>query len=45
MTFFHQASSIWINKIETDVPFAEILKNRIEELEMPTMPETLFMNL
>lgn len=45
MTFSHQASDIWINKIKADVPYVEILKNRIEEFEMPTMPATLFMNL
>lgn len=43
--FFHQASDIWMNKIKTDVPYVEILKNRIEEMEMPTLPEKLFMNL
>lgn len=34
-----------MNKIKTDVPYVEILKNRIEEMEMPTLPEQLFMNL
>lgn len=43
--FLHQAGNNWMDKITTDVPYVEILKNRIEEMEMPTMPENLFMNL
>lgn len=45
MMFFHQASNIWVDKIKTDVPYVETLRNRITDVEMPSMPENLFMNL
>ncbi|KAM8832925.1 apolipoprotein B-100-like [Spinachia spinachia] len=40
-----EASNIWMDKISADVPYVETLKNRIESVEMPSMPEKLFMNL
>lgn len=40
-----EASNIWMNKITTDVPYVETLKNSIGNVEMPSMPENLFMNL
>lgn len=43
--FFQQAGNIWMDKISTDVPYVETLKNRIANVEMPSMPENLFMNL
>ncbi|KAK2890072.1 hypothetical protein Q8A73_018372 [Channa argus] len=40
-----EASNIWIDKITTDVPYVETLRNSIAEVEMPSMPEKLFMDL
>ncbi|XP_038560849.1 apolipoprotein B-100-like [Micropterus salmoides] len=40
-----EAGNIWMDKISTDVPYVETLKNRIANVEMPSMPENLFMNL
>ncbi|XP_070781811.1 apolipoprotein B-100-like [Enoplosus armatus] len=40
-----EASNIWMDKISTDVPYVETLRNRIASVEMPSMPENLFMNL
>ncbi|KAF0023648.1 hypothetical protein F2P81_024278 [Scophthalmus maximus] len=40
-----EASNIWMDKITTDVPYVETLRNNIADVEMPTMPENLFMNL
>ncbi|GAA6228828.1 apolipoprotein B-100-like [Lates japonicus] len=40
-----EASSIWMDKITTDVPYVETLKNSITEMEVPSMPENLFMNV
>ncbi|XP_040920076.1 apolipoprotein B-100-like [Toxotes jaculatrix] len=40
-----EASNIWMDRITTDVPYVETLKNSIAEMEMPSMPENLFMNL
>ncbi|XP_026174369.1 apolipoprotein B-100-like [Mastacembelus armatus] len=40
-----EASNIWISKITTDVPYVETLRSSIAEVEMPSMPEQLFMNL
>lgn len=34
-----------MGKITTDVPYVETLKNRIGNMEMPSIPENLFMNL
>lgn len=42
---FYQASDIWMNKISADVPYVETLRNKIANVEMPSMPENLFMNL
>uniref|UniRef100_A0A3Q1IQG0 Vitellogenin domain-containing protein n=1 Tax=Anabas testudineus TaxID=64144 RepID=A0A3Q1IQG0_ANATE len=42
---FHQASNIWMDKITTDVPYVETLRNSIAEVEMPSMPENIFLNL
>uniref|UniRef100_A0A3Q3W5I2 Vitellogenin domain-containing protein n=1 Tax=Mola mola TaxID=94237 RepID=A0A3Q3W5I2_MOLML len=41
----HQASNNWMDKVKTDVPYVETLRNRIADMEMPSMPESLFMNL
>ncbi|XP_061561136.1 apolipoprotein B-100-like [Phycodurus eques] len=40
-----EASNIWMNKISADVPYVETLKNNIAKVEMPSMPENLFMNM
>ncbi|KAI4802408.1 hypothetical protein KUCAC02_020245 [Chaenocephalus aceratus] len=40
-----EASDIWMNKISADVPYVETLRNKIANVEMPSMPENLFMNL
>ncbi|XP_060946991.1 apolipoprotein B-100-like [Limanda limanda] len=40
-----EAGNIWMDKIQTDVPYVETLRNKIAEVEMPAMPENLFMNL
>ncbi|XP_039980964.1 apolipoprotein B-100-like [Xiphias gladius] len=40
-----EANNIWMDKITTDVPYVETLRNSIAEVEMPSMPENLFMNL
>ncbi|KAM6992474.1 apolipoprotein B-100-like [Tautogolabrus adspersus] len=40
-----EASNIWMDKITTDVPYVESLRNKIENVEMPSMPENIFMNL
>ncbi|KAK2856130.1 hypothetical protein Q5P01_004865 [Channa striata] len=40
-----EASNIWMDKITTDVPYVETLRNSIAEVEMPSMPEKLFMDL
>lgn len=45
VVFFHQASNIWMDKITTDVPYVETLKNKMANVEMPSMPENLYMNL
>ncbi|XP_046905722.1 apolipoprotein B-100-like isoform X3 [Hypomesus transpacificus] len=38
-----EASSMWLDKITTDVPAFETLKNHIPEIIMPSMPEKLFL--
>lgn len=43
--FFLKASDIWMNKISADVPSIKTLTNTIANVEMPSMPEKLFMNL
>lgn len=43
--FAHQASSIWMDKIASDVPFVETLINKMATMETPSLPENLFMNL
>eukprot|EP00064_Thunnus_orientalis_P009740 superscaffoldBa00001255_g9766 len=40
-----EASNIWMDKISTDVPYVETLRNNIAMVEMPSMPANLFMNL
>uniref|UniRef100_UPI0037E98079 apolipoprotein B-100-like n=1 Tax=Semicossyphus pulcher TaxID=241346 RepID=UPI0037E98079 len=40
-----EASNIWMDKITTDVPYVETLRNKMANIEMPSMPENLFMNL
>ncbi|XP_035534608.1 apolipoprotein B-100-like [Morone saxatilis] len=43
-----EASDIWMDKISIDVPYVETLRNRMTNVEMPSMPsmpENLFMNL
>ncbi|XP_029281256.1 apolipoprotein B-100-like [Cottoperca gobio] len=40
-----EASDIWMDKISADVPYVETLRNNIGSVEMPSMPENLFMNL
>ncbi|XP_068593389.1 apolipoprotein B-100-like [Cebidichthys violaceus] len=40
-----EASDIWMDKISADVPYVETLRNRIASVEMPSMPENLFMNV
>uniref|UniRef100_A0A7N6AZ36 Vitellogenin domain-containing protein n=1 Tax=Anabas testudineus TaxID=64144 RepID=A0A7N6AZ36_ANATE len=42
---FNKASNIWMDKITTDVPYVETLRNSIAEVEMPSMPENIFLNL
>lgn len=34
-----------MDKISADVPYVETLRNKIVEVEMPSMPENLFMDL
>ncbi|XP_072772227.1 apolipoprotein B-100-like [Nerophis lumbriciformis] len=40
-----EASGIWTNKILADVPYVETVMNNIARVEMPSMPENLFMNM
>ncbi|KAM4600709.1 apolipoprotein B-100-like [Polymixia lowei] len=40
-----EASNIWMDKIASDVPYVHTLRNSMEHLEMPSMPDNLFMNL
>ncbi|KAM3861059.1 apolipoprotein B-100-like [Diretmus argenteus] len=39
-----EASNIWMDKITTDVPYVQSLRNMADEA-MPSMPDNLFMNL
>uniref|UniRef100_A0A8C4FGP8 Vitellogenin domain-containing protein n=1 Tax=Dicentrarchus labrax TaxID=13489 RepID=A0A8C4FGP8_DICLA len=44
----NKAGDIWMDKISSDVPYVETLRNRMTNVEMPSMPsmpENLFMNL
>lgn len=34
-----------MNKISVDVPYVETLKNNIAKVEIPSVPENLFMNM
>ncbi|TNN45216.1 Apolipoprotein B-100 [Liparis tanakae] len=40
-----EASDIWMDKISADVPSVKTLTDTIANVEMPSMPEKLFMNL
>ncbi|KAM3603035.1 uncharacterized protein V6R79_015481 [Siganus canaliculatus] len=40
-----EASNIWMDKVTTDVPYVETLRNKMANVEMPSIPENLFMNL
>ncbi|XP_054618361.1 apolipoprotein B-100-like [Dunckerocampus dactyliophorus] len=40
-----EASKIWMNKISADVPYVETMRNNIAKVEMPSMPDNLFMNM
>ncbi|XP_037606933.1 apolipoprotein B-100-like [Sebastes umbrosus] len=40
-----EAGDIYLDKISADVPYVETLRNKIATVEMPSMPENLFMNL
>lgn len=42
ISFFHQASNIWMEKLTKDDSYIETLRNMMEDLEIP---ENLFMNL
>ncbi|XP_012724535.2 apolipoprotein B-100 isoform X1 [Fundulus heteroclitus] len=39
-----EASNIWIDKISPDCPYMKKLKDVVGNLEMPSVPEILFMN-
>ncbi|XP_032399124.1 apolipoprotein B-100 [Etheostoma spectabile] len=39
-----EASDIWMDKISADIPYVETLRSGIASVEMPSMPENLFMN-
>ncbi|XP_028996434.1 apolipoprotein B-100-like [Betta splendens] len=40
-----EASNIWMDKITADVPYVETLRKSLAEVEVPSIPENLFMNL
>uniref|UniRef100_A0A8C7YHS1 Vitellogenin domain-containing protein n=1 Tax=Oryzias sinensis TaxID=183150 RepID=A0A8C7YHS1_9TELE len=40
-----EAGNIWLDKISTDVPYIKNLRNSISTVEIPSVPENLFMNL
>ncbi|XP_030577076.1 apolipoprotein B-100-like [Archocentrus centrarchus] len=40
-----EASNIWMDKVSADCPYMESLRNSIAMMEMPPVPENLFMNL
>ncbi|XP_033846420.1 apolipoprotein B-100-like [Periophthalmus magnuspinnatus] len=39
-----EAGTIWMDKFKGDFPYVETLKNNIANMEIPAMPEKLFMN-
>lgn len=39
-----QAYLIWMDKIASDVPYLQTLRENIPELVIPSMPERVFMN-
>ncbi|KAK7940141.1 hypothetical protein WMY93_003467 [Mugilogobius chulae] len=39
-----EASTIWMDKFKDEFPYVETLKGKIANIEMPAMPENLFMN-
>lgn len=41
----YQASNIWMEKLTSNCPYAEALRNKMADVEMPALPENLFMNL
>lgn len=41
----YQASIIWMEKLTSHCPYAKALKNKMADVEMPALPENLFMNL
>ncbi|XP_029352750.1 apolipoprotein B-100-like [Echeneis naucrates] len=40
-----EASNNWMDKITTEVPYVEALRNSLADVGIPSMPENLFMNL
>ncbi|XP_029903069.1 apolipoprotein B-100-like [Myripristis murdjan] len=40
-----EAGNIWIDKITDDVPYIQTLRDSVAEMEIPSMPDNLFMNL
>ncbi|KAJ3607020.1 hypothetical protein NHX12_026535 [Muraenolepis orangiensis] len=40
-----EAGNLWFDKIASDVPYVYTLRDSLAELEKPSMPENLFMNL
>lgn len=43
-SFILQAYLIWMDKIASDVPYVQTLRENIPELVIPSMPERVFMN-
>lgn len=41
----YQAGNIWMEKLTSDYPYAEALRNKMADVEMPALPENLFLNL
>ncbi|XP_053193160.1 apolipoprotein B-100-like [Scomber japonicus] len=40
-----EASNVWMDKISTDVPYVNTLRDNIAMVEMPSMPAKLFMDV
>ncbi|KAM9840237.1 apolipoprotein B-100-like [Aulostomus maculatus] len=40
-----EASGIWMGKVSADIPYIETMTNSIANMEMPSMPENLFLNV
>uniref|UniRef100_A0AAX7U3W8 Vitellogenin domain-containing protein n=1 Tax=Astatotilapia calliptera TaxID=8154 RepID=A0AAX7U3W8_ASTCA len=40
-----EASNIWMDKVSADCPYMARLRNSLAMMEMPSVPENLFMNL